>query len=288
MKKTTASLLIAGLTVTAGVANAQTYVDLSREIFKDDFQSYEAGDRPPNVTLGAQNTYPPAIVVDTDDLFGLGTANKFLQYRKVRHSSFPVNFSSEPSSVVRVSFDFISRNMPADENYDADGRWLNFTFYARDEDRVLNNNARAHATQLIVRNGTFRANATNHPAVNGLSYGAVDELVHFDMFFNNSNETILYDAPGGGVEALAPLKSAVWVNGVRLVDDYNETRTGINTEGSLIHGFAIGIDSNADGILSFDIDNLELYGVIPEPSTYALLFGALALGGAVYFRRRRE
>jgi len=39
------------------------------------------------------------------------------------------------------------------------------------------------------------------------------------------------------------------------------------------------------------IDNLTVNGntaPIPEPSTYAMIFGALALGGAVWARRRRS
>lgn len=281
MKKTTASLL-AGISVwvfAAVSSHGQTYVDFSQQLYGDNFETYDLGTYPANISIGNKGTYDPAVVIDSGNLFNSGTANQYLQFHKTRHTTMMVDF--DHSEVVRLSFDFIPRNVPVEGTLDKDGRWLSIPFFADPTGTLLDNNARAQLTQLTVTTGKMRG-VTGSP-----SFGNLDELVHFDIFFNNSIEAINYDAPDGNVHSLDTGLTAIWTDNLLLVAGYSTNRA-TDTLGYGVHRVGFQIDSNDNGIVTFDLDNVEVFGVIPEPSTYALLFGGFALAGALFVRRRRR
>ncbi len=272
--------------------NAQTTVNFANVVFQDNFSGHTEGSTPDYISLGQWSTNPPAVVVDSGDLFGQGTANQFLQFTKARHIGIPI--SSGGSHYAHVGFSLIPRNLPEDTDFEdphtshpdhdpdnlpplaADAGWFNINFLSG-TDANPDATTRAHLTQLIMTNASVRT-------VNQ-SFGDVDELVHFDLFFNNSADEIQHLGPDGSIVALGAGMSSVWVNDSLLVADFNLNRAA-GTDGHGINAVSFGIDSNWNRIVSFDMD--DVFVAVPEPSTYAFLFGAGVFGAVLLIRRRRK
>lgn len=82
--------------------------------------------------------------------------------------------------------------------------------------------------------------------------------------------------------------AASWTSlGQTLITDTavaSHSLTGLGFSGTAIVAFKIDVKTTANWHDS-GIDNLTVTGAVPEPSTYALLFGSLALGGVMLRRR---
>ncbi len=293
MKKTIRGgfLVFAGLVGAAVAAHAQATVDFSTIAFQDNFGGHAPGSTPDYISLGEWSTYPPAVVVDSGDVFGQGTENQFLQFTKARHIGIPI--ATGGSRFVHVGFNLIPRVLPEDPTFpdphtsrpdhdpdnlpplSADAGWFNINFLSP-TDANPDAAARAHLTQIIMTNATIRTE--------NVSYGAVDQLSRFDLFFNNSDEEILHMAPDGTMAALGAGMSSVWVDDGALVASFNLNRAA-GTAGHPVTLVSFGIDSNWNRVVSFDMD--DVFIAVPEPSTYAFLFGLAALGAVLWIRRRR-
>jgi hypothetical protein len=277
---------LAGLTafaLTAGPLQALV-LDFSREIAFENFESYAPGTRPPTMTNGTAMLWNPEVKVDSTEVFGAGTDNQYLSYYKTRNVTLPFALGAEATDVVRLSFDFVPRqNGPDTFNGTAvgtDAQWMNINFLSA-SDTNPSASVRSHLTSLQPWNTRTRA-AGSEVLV---QFPPLDVVKHFDMFLNNTAAEIQYRAPDNSTVTLGAGLMAMWIDGV-LVATYNNERAA-GTLGQLIHTINFAIDSNLTRIISFDIDNIGIYGVIPEPATYALLLGAGFLG-IVLARRRRS
>jgi hypothetical protein len=278
--------LLAGLGAFAALSaslSAQV-LDLSRSIAADDFNAYDPGTRPPAMTNGTNMLWSPEIVQDTGNLFGTGTDNRFLSVYKTRHINLPFFLGAEATPVIRVSFDIIFRNNPADTfngtAIGTDAQWMGIDF--RSQNDANDANVRSQITQFTPFDGQTRGTVPN------VSAGSLNEVIRMDLFLNNTNAPIVHLAPDGVTEVtLQSGMSSIWTNGSVLVASHNNARTA-GTIGHAIHQINFQVDSNLTRIVSFDLDNIEIYGAIPEPSTYALLFGLAVLGAALVYRRRRS
>jgi hypothetical protein len=275
MRKATLSLLAAmsALASTAGALSAQTV------LFQENFQGATLGEGPhtpnwaPWDTNFAAGTFADrSASVQSGSAFGPGP-NQFLSVQNGTNLTFGKRLTEFDANIVTLSFDYIARaNSTGYTN-----RWVNVTFYG--DSGTIDNANRIQTVGLQSSNQQVRPTRG--------SFGAMNEVVQFHIIMNNSNAAISLFS--GGSEYVVPAgQASVWANGSHLAT-YTETRTLANSVGMSVGGFAFVQDNNA-ARNSYDLDNIVVYGgaVIPEPSTYALIFGGLVLAGAFLVRRRRR
>jgi hypothetical protein len=278
------SISFGGIALVAVLPSVSAQVlDISRIIAQDDFNSYSLGSRPTAMTNGLNMLWNPEIVADSSNLFGGGTDNRFLSVYKTRHISLPFALGADSAPVVRVSFDMVFRNNPADTfngtPVGTDAQWMGIDFRSG-TDSLPESTTRSHITQFT----PFNTNTRGTPTI--VSAGNLNAAIQFDLFLNNTNADIVHLAPDGLTEVtLLAQNSSIWTNGSVLVANFVNARTA-GTVDRPIHTILFQIDSNTTRIVSFDLDNVVIYGAIPEPSTCALFFGLIALGGAAIRRRR--
>jgi hypothetical protein len=155
------------------------------------------------------------------------------------------------------------------------------------------------STMRLTTNGQHRAwSIALDPAALGATAG--DITITFDVLSDVAPGAKLAIVELDGADADNTVEVGMFgdANGIYRVGSGTPTITSrfydsvdtITTAGSASHTFSydgdglIGFAFSADGGF-LDIDNLRITGV-PEPSTYALLAGALAIG-LVMFRRRK-
>jgi|GEM_PF-5995144 len=299
MIKTTVSFLagMSALAFTAGALSAQTI------LFQETFENSTVGQGPGtanwdqwdvNFVAGTFADRSLAVHSDPDGtVFGSGP-NQFLRVQNGTNYTFGKELAGFNTQVITLSFDYIPRANTGGYG----NRWLNVQFYGENPDpavtAIITNVNRQHVTGIQANNQTIRpdANATPGP-VTAVSFAdSLNTLTRFDIILNNSNSQVSYFV-GDDERSLASGLAAVWVNGTTHLLDYNSVRVLAGSIGMDIAAFAFVQDNNANRS-SYDIDNITVFdgavvgAVIPEPSTYALFFGGIALAGAVYLRRRRS
>ncbi|MCC6415742.1 MAG: LamG domain-containing protein [Opitutaceae bacterium] len=132
------------------------------------------------------------------------------------------------------------------------------------------------------------------------------------LLFEESNDTLRGAKSGTGYFASSPaLSTGTWYHAAIVVNENSVASfyfngslvAGTTTIGSLASNFSIGGDENASAHLVGMVDHTRVFtfntgtfspsmftypaSAIPEPSTYAVLLGLAALGGAWWQRRRR-
>jgi hypothetical protein len=285
MKKTPLSLLagMTALVLTAGALSAQ---DL---LFSHawDTAADTVGREPVTATTWApwstdyrQSNYVAGSVQVAGDptgaVFGSGP-NQYLSVRDATAYGFGATLTTVETQVMTISFDLITR-----ANTSAASRALNIGFYG--STGTIGNPNRTQVTSI----NTVTSSVTGATG----SFGSHGDLSRFDIIYNNSNASISHFV--SGTEYFIPSgQSSVWVNGVHLVthDGGGRGADASAAIGQNLGGVAFLTDNHATSRASYDLDNFMVHNgasVIPEPSTYALIFGGLALAGAYLIRRRRR
>ncbi|MBS0631963.1 MAG: autotransporter-associated beta strand repeat-containing protein [Verrucomicrobia bacterium] len=106
----------------------------------------------------------------------------------------------------------------------------------------------------------------------------------------NGNAVIDFGAGGGGALSFASSAGTFWSGTLTLVNFSDSSRLRFGTDASglnatqiasiAINGFSRGFGLDANGYLTLT--------AVPEPSTYAMLFGVAATGAALWSRRRQR
>jgi hypothetical protein len=97
-------------------------------------------------------------------------------------------------------------------------------------------------------------------------------------FFYNTSDSALNLSGFSGPSSLAASTWALYVDSTPLVTGQAETNDLATSQ-----GFAWFSGTSGASLMNFQLDNIE-YSVVPEPATFGLLFGALAL--LLVMRRR--
>lgn len=201
------------------------------------------------------------VVADTEDAFGRGTGNQFLQITSVRNFNFVARF--HPTDILTFSFDYIGRVNEIDGN-----RWGNFNIRA---DRV-----RAHIVSPRPMSTEFRVAGP---------YPENDVPLRVDTILNNSAETITYDTPDGGTAQLAPTMASMWLyhyttgQWEQLAAEHRFVRKLGDTEfGEILDNIHFQFDSDPDLLRrrSMDLDNIYVF----KGAALGALFEAPGGGGA--------
>jgi hypothetical protein len=228
---------------------------------------------------------PLAIVADTNNFFGAGTSNQVLRSDGAKGWTLTFNIPEyAQQTVAAFSFDMRHLGYPV-LNSSATGtnetNRLTTRFFTAEGGlggAPLNFGLQHTTTPtdgVTPPNYRVRDEAATNRTANP------NEIVHFDVIVNNSTETFFFN---NGAKSLAPGQSAVWINGVEAVSSYAFGATaGIG--GQTLKSFDIRSFSNNPWAAEFD--NFAV-SAVPEPTTYALLFGLGALGFAAYRRLRRS
>jgi len=134
----------------------------------------------------------------------------------------------------------------------------------------------------------FQAQGTaSNPANGSFTLGAVGSI---NVFINDfDSQSVNYTAPGDtSTSSLAANTVVFYLDGALAGSkSFSDGTLGSNDLGTTVGNigrFGFNGFSSNEGIVAH-FDNLNV-SAIPEPGTYALLFGALALGFAVIRRRR--
>ena len=254
-------------------------------VFFADFSFEQPGDAPATAAVGgpwavAGTSAEPTegtvtVMEDTQNLFGMGTDNRFLRFEGARGYNLRGNFES--NDVNTIKFDYIGRYnlIPGRDpqllpRNDAN-RWVNLSPRAEGQ--------RASLLSLRKSNNTIRTdNALDHsspgptwPTPNGFegpvnpSYGANNIPLHFAMITNNQSvwgPNLSYEGPDGETYELAGEHATVWVynynTGVwtHALPEFQYARQS-GADGNLMDNIYFQIDSN-DPLRSFDIDNVQV------------------------------
>lgn len=290
------SVGISALALFAAPLGAQfEFADNSANLlFTDTFRNYEDGAIPPaegakwlqSFHTGSGTAGVVSVLPDlSNDYFNYGPGGKYLQLTSANNFTLiSQNFSG--SEVVTLGFDFMSTVNTGDGS-----RWLNA--------QIRSGASRAHITSPRVPAGHIR---TTNPSLDSQgNEGPVNPVYgndipfRFDTVMNNSASAISYDTPGGGTATLASGFASVWLYNyaadewTNILPEYTYEKN--NAIGALIDNIYFLVDSNA-ALRSFIMGDIFVFegasvGAIPEPSTYALLIGGLALLAAAGLRRRR-
>lgn len=208
------------------------------------------------------------IRTDDSNIFGRGTGNHVLYMENAAGLVFTLNM---PSGIEVATLSYETQVI--DFMPDATNRLTNRFFTAEG---------------TAINHGLQRLNDQEFRFRNEADSFALGELFHFDVIVNNSADTINYNSPDG-TSSLDPGMTAVWADGVlSTVYDF-----GRDTDPALPPGeftsFVMETFSNNPWTAYYDnVAVTEGTFVIPEPSTYALIFGIGALGAVLWIRRRRS
>ncbi len=272
------SSLAAGIAI---CALATAPVMAQNVIFHDHF-NYPIGTFPAGPwggTTGPEETPSGIIEVrqDTDNRFGRGMDNTYVYWSSnnesaaIRLDALNVFSVGAGPSIFTLSFEFIETTDPFASN-PRSNRFALRTYAGTGFNNQL---------QQV----DFRDLRINDSAFLGAGSGySHDTFSRLDYVFNTTGDSINYDSPDGLV-ALAAESSDIWINGALVATGITITNAGSLT------GFDLRNFSNNPGA-TFLIDDAAIFdgavvgAPIPEPGTYALLFGGAALAVALVVRRR--
>lgn len=284
MKKTTASLLagIAGLALSTASVNAQI-------LMFENWNDAPLGDIHPtsgsgytgawsNIGFnalwpGGHTSVQPVnslaeIRTDSNNLFGRGTDNQVL----FLDAAAGINMNFSMPTGVQVAT--LSYEMYVTGFHSVGTSRLTTRFYDEGGGTIINHGLqRRTASSADFR---FRNEAERFD---------LNTTYRFEVVVNNSENTINVGGPDGAHDIDSGM-TAVWVNG-SLSTIYNYGQTANSVRGDIGR---IAMETFTDNTWSAYVDEVSIREgafVIPEPSTYALIFGLLALSGAAYVRRRK-
>ncbi|WP_225919216.1 PEP-CTERM sorting domain-containing protein [Actomonas aquatica] len=165
--------------------------------------------------------------------------------------------------------------------------WNTTTSYA------LNSNGTRGVGMWFYANGasgTLRLRDDSGSSILTTTYD-MTALQSVEIFINDhGTNTLAYTRPDtSGVATLAANSAAFYVNGSLLGDSMGFTMGAGTTDGDATLG-RFGFYSGGTNVSDFAIDNIyaSSLSAVPEPSTYAAIFGAAALGLAAWRRRRHQ
>jgi hypothetical protein len=215
---------------------------------------------------------------DTENRFGRGTENHYLYWSSsdgagaIRIDAYNLWEVGQGPAVFTIAFEFIELTDPLATNQ----RNRRFAI------RTYTGTGYGNQLQQVDFRDLRLADST-YP---GLGY-ANNTLSRFDYVVNTTAETISYDSPAGEV-TLAGGRSDVWIDGVRVAPGLVLTEASMGT----LTGFDLrNFSSNVSAIFLIDdigiVEGAFVGTVIPEPGTYALLFGAAGLALGLLRRLRR-
>ncbi len=228
--------------------------------FFDDFSDQPVGEFPGSPWTGGSETGGTVVVEqDTDALFGRGTDNRFLRFTAdvgdgtVRAQSNDLFEVGEGPDFFQIGFDFIETD---DSPFDGNSRFA-IRPYA----------GAGFATDQI---GQVDLRELRNDGMYNQG-----ELYRIEWVLNTSETSLNYDF-AGDAHTLGSQSSHVWIN-----DTLWDDERGLNLTGTFT-----GFDLRTFGGNEIEIfvDNVS---VVPEPSTYALIFGGLA-GVLIWLRRRNR
>lgn len=277
MNKSYLILSLAGLSF---ACNAHSQV-----LFSENFESQTPGNQPTGTAVRPTSNSADLfaeVVTGAANGAGGGVGNGVQLFDNNNNSAFAFenNFVADaPSQVsaIRLSFDFAWEQDLATSNYARGG----IGAYSPDTSAVLNQGTNLFLEFRFTGDGEFYASGSGSNNTGSLNLG---QAYHLDIFVNDfDSQSIDYDVPGGGTASLAANTFAAYLDGSLFLEDglENAALTGdanLGRMGVVSFGGFTGI--------SHTYDNFEVVNVIPEPSTYAMLAGALILGASLIKRRR--
>ncbi len=246
-----------GAFIAAGAAFC-TSLAAQEILFQDKFEQYELETAPTEISEGGiwemaregSNAGAVQVLEDTEDVFGYGTANRYLRIENGIGFLFAALNVSD-AEVVTMSFDFVDRRTTISSS---GSERLTVQFLAGDGSH--SNINRAHIFSL--QGGSeIRPNAGSYDA---------NTRLRFDVILNNSAEEIEYESPTG-LKKLAPGLADVWKDGVIAAQNYSFARDSAMTA-SPVRSFAFQTFSTDR--FSADLDNFTIFAgahVLPEIAT---------------------
>lgn len=259
----------------AGSANAAP-------VFSDDFSSgvFSNWD---NVDAGANDpaTTDLNVLTDSGDLFGEGTGNQFAQFiDQLNNDTVFIGKGEALTNVATYQFDFI------DTTGTASDRGVAFRM-----DQSTSSSSTDDYVQVIVQSGSF--NIRSGSANNTFGSYLPNTEYRLTIIANNSGSAINNYF---GTNSLADDSYAVWltpvggasllIKGDAVFDQTSDINAFTSVAAQTFSG-ATGVNFYMDNVGAFSGVEVSGLAPVPEPSTYAALLGALALGFVVYRRRRR-
>jgi len=216
----------------------------STVIFSEDFESYAAGaNLSTNAKWGSVSANAPNFLTvkeDTGNIFGLGTANRYLD----ASDTSPVELTrmdAKPSS----PFQFATLEMDIYEPANISGTYWGV--------------AVANAFSAQFNGGGIRTTGAG-AYIPGLY--TVDAEHHLSITFNNTASTQTYD----GGNSVASRTFDLWIDGVLVID--NAAFTGAVAAGTDLASFNLTTSSGSYSQEMY-VDNIVLT-TIPEPSSVGL------------------
>lgn len=189
-------------------------------------------------------------------------------------------------SAAAFSFDFVIKSSPT-------GGSLRFGFGQEtgSASNELSSSSDMIATVIISPSSFIYRQAGSDSNVSNSTVTG-DATGTFDVFVNDfDNQSVNYTRPdNGNTETLGTNTLSYWFNDslVGNVDFSDGTVSGTtlgNSEGNIGRFGFNALNENNGIVTHYDNVSVDSLAVIPEPGTYALLFGALALGFAAIRRR---
>jgi hypothetical protein len=212
-------------------------------------------------------------------------STQHLQARNAVNYDLGIVFD-QGTQIVSVSFDLITRaNEPVGATTPV-GVYLLASFYGSTPHV---DSGHVHSTNRLTAAGINTH--LNRVGGGGSAWAATNiahgTLAHYNVVMNNSVNTFNYSLAGTEYEIPAG-QAAVFINDqhVYTLGYLQDSVAPDKGRGQDIQAFSFTTLSSA-GRNSYDLDNFAVYA-IPEPSTYALIFGGLVLAGAFIVRRRRR
>ncbi len=210
--------------------------------------------------------------IRTDDanVFGKGTSNQILFLNEASGLSFSFAMPSGVE-VATLSYKSIVTGFASDPDVTITNRFTK-RFFDSEGDTAINY-------------GLQRVNDQEYRLRNEAERYDVGQVYHFDAIVNNSADTITFNTPAGQA-SLDSGMTGVWLDGeFNLAYSFGRNATA---PGDLTSFVMETFSNNPWSALYDEVAITEGAFVIPEPSTYALLFGLGVLGTALVIRRRRK
>ncbi len=225
--------------------------------FQDDFEGHTPGEAPGapwTAVSDGPGSGSVTVIQDENDLFGKGTTNQILEYRKDGTDSAQNLVTEETFSaeVARIRFNFFQPEDEFDEH-----SWI-----------ILYAGSRSTGNRAQVMNFGADGDTIGSSAI--YDRGVVNQL---ELIVNNSNDPFSY-SNGQTVE---PGTVDIWINEVLAEEGFSAQ----NNQRGAITTFEFNTSSSRQQ--AFFIDDMV---IVPEPRAVGAVFGVVALGAVFVLRRR--